>query len=345
MITVADARQPVMDVLGTCDEETFYAKINELVSELKNTGLWDPLIGKMDICTDRDVITLPDDVEAPLAINVGGAPANFKNKWFEYHLNGPGSDCCASCCDSSWVDEGTFPTFRSIIQPATLQAFADQSESAGAVITVYGYKKDSNGQDQWVMTPDVDGNLQDGEEIAIDYPSGAAGTVLFSRITRVRKPVTNGFIRLVANDPGSSDGTTLLGYYRPYITEPTFRRVKISGAGCNRWRINGGSNSGCCATNGGCTNATDTWVRMSYRKKIYQITSMTDLIPLNSMTAIKMMAMAIKKYENDLLDEYEKYFESAKDALRREQKAQNGPNQIKIQFIRPYGGGRTSNMV
>lgn len=345
MITVADARQPVMNVLGSCDDDVFYAKLNELVAELTNTGLWNPLVGDMDICTDVDVITLPDDVEAPLAINVGGVPANFKNKWFEYHLNGPGSDCCNECCDYSWVDQGMFPTFRNIINASTVQAYADQSESASAVIRVYGYKLDSNGNQQWVMTPDIDGNLQAGEEIPIGFPSGAVGTVEFVRITRVSKPVTNGFVQLVANDSGSSTGTTLLGYFRPNETEPNFRRIRVSGAGCNRFRVNGSPVTGCCTSNGGCTNQTDTWVRMKYRKKVFKLTALTDLIPLNSITAIKMMAMAIKKYEADLLDEYEKYYEQAKNSLRRELKAVNGPNQIKMQFIRPYGGGRSANMV
>lgn len=317
---VEDVFEQVGKVLGTCDEATIYSYLNEGIEELANLGNWDPLVGYMDICTHGCEITLPDDVEVPLAINVGGHPADFRNKWFEFHMNGPGSECCQQTCNFSWTDKGNFPTFRCPIKPSQVAAYPEGPEAAGTNIRVFGY--DQN--DKWIMTPDVFNVLQDGFDVPVLYGMGSGMTTgqLVKRITRVLKPVTNSFIQLVALDPGSSSGGTLLGLFRPSEKDPLFRRITVSGNGCGTL----------CPTPNTTSTCTTTWVRMRFRKKFFKVSSQTDFIPLHSGTAIKMMVMAIKKYEADLLTEYAGYFTAARDALQREQRTRSGPNQIKIQF-------------
>lgn len=327
MITVEEIFEQIQSVLGTCDEAQTYSKINEAMEELANLGNWDPMVIYMDICTHGCEITLPDDVEVPLAINVGGHPMDFRNKWFEFHLNGPGTECCGQACRFAWTDKGDFPTFRDPILPSKVAAYPEGVESASASIRIYGY--DDCGK--WIMTPDCNGVLQDGFEIPILSGIGAGMIVnqKVKRITRVSKPVTNSFIKLVALDPGAHSGGTLLGLFRPNITEPSFRRIMISGAGCSS------------LTDCSCK----TWVRMRARRKTFKVSQMSDAIPLHSVTALKMMAQAIKKYEADLLTEYANYFEAAKKALEREQKSRSGPNQIKIQFQSSYAGKPCDNMI
>lgn len=330
MITVGEIEEDVKAVLGTCSDEVFFSKLNEAIEELANLGNWDPMVMFMDICTTNCEITLPDDVEVPLAINVGGHPADFRNKWFEFHLNGPGSQCCDGSCSYSWNDKGEFPTFRDPIKPSKIAAYPEGSESMGLNVRVYGY----DDCDKWIMTADCDGVLKDGFDVPILSGIGIGMTTnqKVKRITRVSKPITSSFIRLVALDPGTHQGTTLLGVIRPNIKEPSFRRITVSGAGT-------GTLSNCQA----CTG----WVRMRFRRRTFKVDSRTDAIPLHSVTAIKMMAMAIRKYENDLLEEYAKYFSAAKEALQREQKSRSGPNQIKIQFQNGSyaGSGCGRNMI
>lgn len=328
MIIVNDIFLEAQRVLGTCDESETYSKINEAIEELANLGNWDPMVIYMDICTEGCEITLPDDVEVPLAINVGGRPANFRNKWFEFHLNGPGTECCGGSCSFSWTDKGEFPTFRSPIQASTIAATPEGPENVGAVIKVFGY----DGDEKWIMTPDFNGVLQDGFDVPIIYGlgSGVPTAQTVKRITRISKPVTNSFINLVAIDPGSTTGTTLLGLFRPNFTEPSFRRIVISGSSCS---------SLCTAT------PCSTWVRMRARRKTFKVSQLSDPIPLHSVTAIKMMIQAIKKYEADLLQEYAGYFAAARDALQREQKSRSGPNQIKIQFQGAYAGRPGDNLI
>lgn len=339
MILVEDILPQVKKVLGTCDEATAYSVLNEAIVKLGNLGRWNPVEGLMDICTDGDLITLPDDVAAPLAINVGGQPKAFHDRWFEFHLNGPGSDCNAQCCSYGWDDQGMFPTFRSLIRASTVYATPDRTEEVGSTIRVYGYQTDADGNDQWVMTEDSNGNLVDGEAVTLDG-SQTASTTSFRRITRILKPVTNGFVRLWANDSGSDTGKTLLGYFRPSEKNPTFRRIRVSGAGCPQL-VNPDTN--CCQDV--CTNPTDKWVRMRYRRRSPKVTSGSDVIFLHSDTAIKMAVKAIMKYENDLLDEYAKYIAAADQCLQEANRAENGPNQPKIQFLPPYGFRRGDNMV
>lgn len=329
MLIVSDIADEIRRVLGQCDDSELFARLNEAVDELSAEGNWNPAIGTMDICTYGCDITLPDDVEVPLAINVGGRPADFRNKWFEFHLNGPGSQCCQSSCNYSWTDKGEFPTFRDPVKSSLIAAYPAMAEDLGASIRVYGY----DSMNKWIMEEDCNGVLQDGFDVPILYGpgSGTPGAMRVKRITRIAKPVTNGFVRLVALDPGVASGSTLLGLFRPSTTNPSFRRISVSGAGCQ--------------TLCDCTS-TRTWVRMKYSRRNIKITSLTDPIFLSSVTAIKQMVQAIKKYEADLGDESEKYRELAKGSLQRHQKRQNGPNQIKIVFDRhTYGGQLGENMV
>lgn len=330
MITVGDIFEEVQSVLGTCSEAVTYSKLNEAIEELANLGNWDPMTMSMDICTSGCEITLPDDVEVPLAVNVGGHPSDFRNKWFEYHLNGPGSECCGTACSFSWQDKGDFPTFRDPIKASQIAAFPEGEEALGSNLQVFGY----DAADKWIMSPDANGVMRDGFDVPIIYGLGSGMTTSqkVKRITRILKPVTNSFVKIVALDTGSSSGGTLLGLIRPNITEPIFRRITISGAGC----------SGLCTSE--CS--TKTWVRMRVRRKVFKVSTLEDPIPLHSVTALKMMCQAIKKYEADLLEEYAKYFLAAKDALQREQKSRSGPNQIRIQFQNSaYAGKPGENMI
>lgn len=321
VITVADIQPEGLKVLGICDGPAFYAYLNEAVELLANMGLWDPLVGYMDICTTGCEITLPDDIEVPLAVNVGGVPADFRNKWFEFHLNGPGSECCEGTCNFSWMDKGNFPTFRDPVKASYIAAYPEMAETI-TTIRVYGF--DVN--EKWIMTEDSNGVLQDGFDVPVIYGlgSGTPSAVKVKRITRVQKPVSNGFIKLVALDDGSSSGGTLLGLFKPSDTEPQFRRIKVSGGG-TQFLMTASSNST-------STNCCKTWVRMRFRKKMLLLSSPDDVIFLHSVTAIKMALMAIKKYESDLAQEYQTYLGMAKEALMREQKSRSGPNRMRLQF-------------
>lgn len=324
MLIVSQVRSSIENVLGTCDDSVFYDKVNEAIEILANFGHWEPFIGFMDICTHGCNVTLPDDVEVPLMINVGGHPAQYRNKWFEFHLNGPGSECCNGSCSWSWDDKGDFPTYRELNSPSRLAAYPEVDEDKSANVRIYGYDE----HDKWLMEDNGTGIMTDGLSLPLFNKSGYGlpSSIRTKRITRVTKPETKGFVKLVALD---NDGVQL-GYYRPYETVPQYRRIVVSGNGCNAL-------SNCSTWN--------TWVRMRYRRKFYKVSTDQDPIPLNSLTALKLACMAVFKYEKNLFDEYEKYLSLAEQALMREEKTRAGPNQIKIQFEPNFIGTPYENMI
>src|SRR5213080_2468045 len=157
MLKVSDIISEIKQVIGTNSNEEAFRRLREGQDLLTDRLLSDATQGVMDICTDQCELTMPDDVEIPLAINIGGRPADYRNRWFEFHLNGPGGFCFAG--DAQWTDLGLFPTFRNIKGVSTLRAISDANEGTGVNIRVYGFDKDIDGNEKWIMTPDSTGTL------------------------------------------------------------------------------------------------------------------------------------------------------------------------------------------
>lgn len=150
-------------ILGFCDEEKVFQRLTMAVEMLSKKGNWNPLIGYVDLCTRANCnsVTLPREIDTPLALNICGRPAYARSKWFEFHLNGPGSN---SCMKWSWDDAGETPTFMDIIKPSLLLAIADLKTDIKAILRVFGY--DENGR--FIRTQNPDGTWIDGVEIPIN---------------------------------------------------------------------------------------------------------------------------------------------------------------------------------
>src|SRR5579859_7266684 len=102
-LIVADLVPDVKLVLGQCDQATIYRYLTDAIVALAPKFDWDPLVGYMDLCTTTDgrTLTLPPEVDTPLAVNIGGFPVSFRSKWFEFHLNSDGS---GAETDWNWDD-------------------------------------------------------------------------------------------------------------------------------------------------------------------------------------------------------------------------------------------------
>lgn len=317
--------------VGGCSNTTAMSYIQLALELLQQEGNFDPQIGYMDICTQDCVITLPDEVDIPLAVNVGGSPADFRNKWFEFHLNGPGSECCGESCNWSWMDLGSFGAFRDPFGDSSMVAVSDQVSDGNGVknLLVYGY--DALGK--WVMTDKGDGELSDGMEVPIYATLSQTFAVgRICRITKIVSPTTDGFINVFAYDYATSTAV-LVGLIKPWETEPNYRRIKISGAG----------SQSCCGTSDASQAS---WIRMRFRRKQYEIRSLNDFLFLSSNYALFLAIKAVKKYEADIIDEAEKYMAKAIYCLERKEKIANGPNRRPIQVKGPsFWGASSHNMV
>lgn len=135
---VTDAFAQVVAAVGFNDEEKILELMTNGVEQCAIEGNWNPLIGFADICVGCDnCISLGPDIETPLAINMGGTPARFNNKWMEFHLNGPGSGC-GGLIDWSWASMGDFPVIQEIVNPSQIVAYTQVQDDNNAVIRLYG---------------------------------------------------------------------------------------------------------------------------------------------------------------------------------------------------------------
>lgn len=291
MFTVADIASDAKRFLANCDDATLFNRLNHVVELLANEADWDPLIGVVDIptssSTERVSVSLPREVEMVLALNMDNRPTKSRNRFFTFHLNGPG-DSEMGECGYVWDDKGNFPTVVDLTANARLAAYADASD-ASVELWAYGY----DDQDRWLRTQ-VAGEWVDGIPVPI-YTDGVSlppATPLIRRITRIRKGVSNEYVQLKSFAVGGTTGT-LLGDYAPTETEPSYRRILL--------------------------DRPATTIRVTFRRSVFKITSMNDLIPLHSPFAILMALKATQKMEDDQLDEGDKYMAKAIQMLTKEQ--------------------------
>jgi hypothetical protein len=304
MFTVKDILLPVKRALGNCDDETAFDRIDRAVEILCTESDWDPTRGFVDLCVDKDrCITLPDEVESILAINIGGHPAQGHNMWFQFHLNGPGAGCHEGC-NFDWFDRGTFPVITDPTKPFQIVAQLETDLDNNVPIRVYAYDE----FDRWITTIE-DGQAMDGflvpTAFGVSVPNPAAPLV--KRVVRVSKGPSKGAIILSTLDFDSASNTgTLLGYYRPYELEPQYRRVRLSKH---------------------CT-----WARIAYKRKYFKLIRETDLVPLHSAQAVVLMCQALAKFDNDRLEDGQNYWKTAVALLIKKQQSISPPVGPSIQF-------------
>jgi uncharacterized membrane protein len=254
-IVVGDLYDQACEIFGGIGRQKIFDRITDAIELMANKSNWDGLTGYLDICGVADDqtrtygycdFTLPDWVETVLKVNNAGWPTYGQNKWFEFHQNGMGS--CRGYLGWTWQDRGDFPTFRDIQQPSRLVVALDTAFDNNVQIRIYGY--DEKGR--WITQDGKDGFLIPA---VFGYALPDPSLPLVSKITRVVKTETNGFVRVSALDESSSEGK-LIALMRPDEVEPSYRRIRVS-----------------YMTN---------WIRALVRKKTYRIRNITDVIPLYS---------------------------------------------------------------
>lgn len=251
------------DVLGRCDDQAVYRRITDAVRLANNSGKFDAALGQMDICVCDGCVTLPADVATVLAVNNCGFPTMMRDQWFQYHMNGPGVQ---KYVDLGYTDEmGAFPTFKDPSAPVKLIASVENPKDSGKSLRVFGY----DGEGKRIYTEGADGVLEDGFLVPMVYgftlPNPSAPAV--GRIDRIQKDETNGFIKLIAIDETDSTPHTLIGYYLPWETNPTYRRIRVP---------------------------KENWVRLKYRKKDLEVRGVQDWINIDNREALLLLIRAVK---------------------------------------------------
>jgi hypothetical protein len=297
-IIVADIYDEACMIVGPLGQLKVFDKITEAVEALHNKGNWDGLVGYVDILTDgtNTYVTLPRYVESPIAINLGGMPMFMQNKWFEFHLNGPGSSCDDLVRAWQWV--GDTRTSNPLTYVVQITAIPDNSVDDGKSITIYGLD-------------DVQKQLMTGTNVGYTFTMDHTKVLplvndqKISRIDRIVRDPTSGFVRLMGF---STDQTlsTQLGYWYPDETEPLYNRIKLP--------------------------RFSTWVRMRYRKRTLKVSSLTDPIHLRSKLSICTMLRSIEALNKGDLNAAPALESKALQFLSEEQMSRNPGESFDLQF-------------
>lgn len=297
MIVVRDIFKRVASALGTTDKEVIFELLSDAVEALANKSDWSPLIGYADICVTDKCVVLPREIETILALNIGGTPSFPRDRWFEFHLNGPGSEDNQTC-GYYWDDRGHVPTVRNPGTPARLYAVLQEDSDEDTELRVYGYDADG----LWIRSKEGD-EWRDGYRVPTnaDWVVPDSTAPLVSRITRVRKGVSNGHIQLLAHDE-TAEYPILIGHYQADEINPEYRQIMLA--------------------------RTASWVRIMYRKRTSMVTSMDDAIPLHSRLAIILMARAIHYYDTDRFVDARQYEAAAVRYLEEEQRTNGVPGSV-----------------
>ena len=146
------------DLLGISDRAKIIDYITRAIEIAAYRANWDPYVGIVDVCSNNSgCVTLPDFVETVLAANVGGRPALGRSSWYEFHINGLGSNsCCGSACGVYWDDKMWSPTFQDLKEWSLVAAICEDPidgngsleliAAVGVSLLVYLFMRDTKHQ-------------------------------------------------------------------------------------------------------------------------------------------------------------------------------------------------------
>jgi hypothetical protein len=273
-IIVGDVYDAACDIFGPIGQPKIFDRITEAIELLGNLSQWDPLIGYVDINTwDSFNVTLPQYVDQVLAINVNKTTGTFRNRWFEFHMNGLGQDNdLADTVGSNrpcggWEEVGEMPCAFPLAAPSYLVAAPVSPSDNGITIRVYGIDVND------LPIYGLDGNLGvpiTCEQNSFDISSQPGAP--FKTIERILIAGTaQSFIQLYA-----TDGTQYLqnlGTFWPNVCEPRFRVIRIGQKAVT--------------------------VRLRYRKRWVKITGLSDPVHMRSRSALLNGMRAIQTAATD----------------------------------------------
>lgn len=303
-------------LLGTGDRTTvidFIERASELARYKSN---YNPDLATIDICSDHcGIVTLPSHVGTVLQVNVGGRPTIFRNDWFEWHVNGPGNLCGGACGFST--DIGWSPVFQDLTEWSVVAAICEDAidGDGSKTLTVEGEIMDENGNPKVALTIPVSGPSSMGVKVTLvnTWAATDAAVTYFRKITRVTKPVTRGYVKLIAFPMRQFALSVNIGYYGPNETNPTYRRIKI-GATCK-------------------------WCRIRYRRAQVPLVNDEDIVPLGSYQATLDLIKSIRLSDANNVDLSEAYLAKAVRLLNEVNNSENGSTYSPLQVEPGFGIG------
>jgi hypothetical protein len=174
---------------------------------------------------------------------------------------------------------------------------------------------DANGNPKMALTIPPSGPSQPG--VWVPLKTGFAATdpavTMFNSIGQVTKPVTRGYVKLIAFPPTQGGTGSVIGYYSPNETNPRYRRIRV--------------------------NAKCAWVRVRYRRAEIPFTDDYEILPIASYQAMLDLIKCVRQRETNNGDEADKTLARVIDLLSKIEAIEHGPSFAHVQFEPGWGIG------
>jgi len=328
-LTFGKVKTQCARVLGLTASDTRVADyVSRAQERLLVEGKWVGTYGRYHVCVTDSCLTWPREIETIEAWALGSAPGGIRSGWYEFLGSGPGVLDEDSNNGRELIDRGDAASFDDPGGGDTKQLaiYPVVAESSGLTVNLQFY--DNTGT--WVRSQS-DGAWIDGERLAINTSAGvytySTNSVAKGGFVRAIKPKTNGRILLFEYD--TDDGTLKrLADWAPDEELPTYRRSLIPGL--KNLASSGGED---------CDSQSVTIVG---KFRHIPVSNDNDFLAISLTDALILECQAIKKEENNLWEDAQRYHLRAVDLLDKQLAHWNGSGTdqpIKMPSTEVWGGG------
>lgn len=322
------ARIAAVSGLNASDLRTV-ARINSATEELMAYEDWPGIVDRYLFKVTNGHIVLPFFLDRIMGVRVNGVPYSMRSPWFEFVEYGPGYEYDyattygqpGGCWNAAVIDRDETPLQTAMPcdqnGPWHLYVKAELNEP-GARILACG--RLANGRE--VRSADGGGYIN-GEYLSLDM---TPSTALFSDVTQIVKPETNGYVELWATNGNSADDI-MLAAYAPQETDPSYHAYFLP-------------TFQPCQCPGPVTDTTSV-VMVRGRKRFIPVENDNDNLVISNLPAMTSMVMAIQKRETSDPQGYAAYKQAAIDILRKEATSYRGKAKTPaITFLRGASFGQ-----
>lgn len=313
-LTLSQARQKLFRYVSpVLNDDLVTEKINSALERIYNSGKWKGLLSSVSFnmsgaatewwaAAVPKTLTLPRPFQAVLGVTFDHYPRLTYPRWQEYLAGGAGS-IAAGIGMQKIVDAGD--GFITWSDPTTSFYPRFQITDSGDVGKFIHFTAlDGSGKPVF----DADGNT--GLEVELTQ-NGVTVSTAISKITSIRKPITEGAVNLFAVNPSNSAQSSQIASYEPTETVPSYKRYKLASADF--------------------TNTIDCLCKRRFVPLVNGPDDDTVLIPDNE-GAVKMTLMALQYEDKNDLERAETYFQKALQLLNSELKEDIGAPIITLQM-------------
>lgn len=305
-------------ILGISDREEIIGLAERALELAVYKTNWDLWLDTIDVASDAcGVVTLPSCVGVVISVNVGGAPTILRDSWYQFHVNGFGNRCGPGCLFSTMALPS--PVWQQPNEWSLVVAMCeDPTDGDGSkVVVVQGETMDQAGNIKPAITIPVTGPSEAGIKIPLvtnwANTDSAANPTFFRKITKVFKPVTRGYVKLLAFPMRQMALSRVVGYYAPTETTPMYQQLSVKAA---------------CA-----------WVRVRFRRNSIKLVADHDLVPISSKQAMANLLKAVRFSDSNDIVRAQQYTAVAVETLREIQSLQEGNKWSPIQVSPEFGIG------